>query len=70
MEIKLIREPQFDKAFYKIKADEALMYYLRGGIRRRAGYRDVVAGVCELAYQKGRRDGKAEAEKVKYNANT
>jgi hypothetical protein len=64
MEIKLIREPRFDKAFYKIKADEALNIYLNGGINRRSGHRDVIAGVCELAYQKGYRDGRQEAKKV------
>lgn len=64
-EIK-IKEPNFDKSFYKHKADEALMYYLNGGINRRSGFRDVIAGVCELAYQKGYRDGRQEAKKVNY----
>lgn len=58
MEIE-IKEPKFDKDFYKYRAKEALNVYLRGGVKRKS-YADIIAGICELAYQKGLRDGRQE----------
>lgn len=55
-EIEII-EPKMDKDFYRTRAKEALAVYLRGGTRRDA-YADIIAGICELAYQKGLRDGR------------
>lgn len=52
-----IVEPKFDKDFYRFRAKEALAVYLRGGTQRKA-YQDIIAGLCELAYQKGLRDGR------------
>ena len=46
-----IKEPKFDKDFYKYRAKEALNVYLRGGVKRKS-YADIIAGICELAYQK------------------
>ena len=52
-----IAEPKFDKDFYRYRAKEALAVYLRGNTQRKA-YADIIAGICELAYQKGLRDGR------------
>jgi len=49
-----------DKDFYRTRAKEALAVYLRGGTRRDA-YADIIAGICELAYQKGLRDGRQKS---------
>lgn len=58
-EIEII-EPKMDKDFYRTRAKEALAVYLRGGTQRDA-YADIIAGICELAYQKGLRDGRQKA---------
>lgn len=55
-----LTEPKFDKDFYRFRAKEALAVYLRGKTQRKA-YADIIAGICELAYQKGLRDGRKEA---------
>jgi hypothetical protein len=58
-----LKESKHDKAFYRQRADEALAHYLRGGIKRRELYKDVIARLCDLAYQKGLRDGREEQRK-------
>lgn len=55
-----ITEAKFDRDMYKVRADEALAYYLRGRYRNRDAYRGIIAGLCETAYQKGLRDGRRE----------
>ena len=59
MEIEIV-EPKFDKDFYRYRAKEALAVYLRGNTQRKA-YADIIAGICELAYQKGLRDGRQKS---------
>ena len=59
MEIEIV-EPKFDKDFYRYRAKEALNVYLRGGVKRKS-YADIIAGICELAYQKGLRDGRQKS---------
>jgi len=55
-----IKSPKFDKDFYRYRAKEALEVYMRGGTKRKA-YADIIAGICELAYQKGLRDGRQKS---------
>ena len=59
VEIEIV-EPKFDKDFYRYRAKEALAVYLRGNTQRKA-YADIIAGICELAYQKGLRDGRQKS---------
>jgi hypothetical protein len=56
----VIKEKKFDRDMYKVRADEALNFYLRGRYRNRDAFRGIIAGLCENAYQRGLRDGRNE----------
>lgn len=54
-----VTHPPYDDNFYRARSNEAIMQYLRK--RDTSTHKqmlDVIAGLCRLAYMKGRNDGK------------
>lgn len=53
-----IKEPNYDKDWFKYHAQVAIIQYERKRDREtRSQLLDVLAGLYELAYQKGKRNG-------------